>query len=139
MTTAATANLRLELGSDPALGLDDEALFAAAAALMREVWDSGLVEDVLPQEAEPAGAGAKSGEAIAFGALLIAVLPATVPALIGLLKDWALRNKGLTIKVVEKDRSVEVVGYDPARMSQADLNALIANLRGQLQRPDQPQ
>ena len=88
--------------------------------------------DAQPPTSGPAGAGAKSGEAIALGALLIAVLPATLPALIGFLKDWTLRNPGLRIKLVDKERSVEVDGFDPERMSQDDLNALLANLRRQI-------
>jgi hypothetical protein len=132
MIDQAPARLTLRVTSDPTDPLDADALAKAAASLNRELADTDLVAGSEPLAAGTAGPGAKSGEAIAIGALLVAVLPATVPALIGFLKDWLLRNRGLKIKLQMDGKSLELEGYDPATMSRAELDDLISALKRQL-------
>jgi hypothetical protein len=127
--TPDTAPLRLELTADPSAGLDEDTL-AAAQALDRELAESDLAAGIGPVPAGPAEAGAKSADAIALGALALAVLPATVPALVGFLKDWLLRNRGVRIKLqLQQGANAVELEYDPAAMSDADLDALIGRLK----------
>jgi hypothetical protein len=60
------------------------------------------------------------------------VLPATLPALVEFLRDWALRNRGLRIKLTDGKRSIEVDGFDPATMDEAALLALVDQLKARI-------
>jgi hypothetical protein len=122
-----TAPLTLQILAEPSIA-DDETLLAAGSSLDRELTDAALAERIDPVTAGPAAAGTKSGEIITAGALLLAVLPATVPALVAFLKDWTLRNRGLRIKLTDGERSVEVDGFDPATMDEAAMLALVEKL-----------
>ncbi|MCG6941341.1 MAG: hypothetical protein LJE69_08825 [Thiohalocapsa sp.] len=131
-----TAPLTLQILADPTMA-DDETLLAAGASLNRELTDAALAERIEPVTAGPAAPGTKSGELITAGALLLAVLPATVPALVVFLKEWTLRNRPLRIKVTDGERSVEVDGFDPASMDEAALLALVDKLKTRVERVEE--
>jgi hypothetical protein len=42
--------------------------------------------------------GAKSGEAISVGSIMISALPSVLPAIVGLVQAWAARGQGRTVK-----------------------------------------
>jgi hypothetical protein len=74
-------------------------------------------DDVVPE-------GTKSAEAVTLGALVMAVLPVTVPPLLSLVKDWLERSKDRKVKIKTevKGRPVELE-YSGA-LSQGELETL---------------
>src|SRR5687767_1468003 len=66
-----------------------------------------------------APAGAKSGEAVALGTLLVTLLPATLPKVLEFLQSWMLRDASHVVKIraTAGDRAVEVE-YAPGSISE---------------------
>lgn len=89
-------NLTLQLqnaGDDS----DVEELNQLTHILMRNLDEVG-VESVTVMRDQETPAGAK-GDPITIGALLVAVLPATLPKLMDFLQAWVLRHKDQTVKL----------------------------------------
>lgn len=72
--------------------------------------------------------GTKSAEAVMLGSLATAILPAAIPALIGLLQAWTLRDESRKVKIRAQvgDRQIEVE-YS-GKMSQAELKGIAHTL-----------
>ena len=67
-------------------------------------------------------AGAKSGDSITLGTLLVTVAPAALTAVIGLLKDWLVHRPVQTAKVTIDGDSIELTNVSAAdleRLAQA--------------------
>lgn len=86
------------------------------------------VNDIkLAPSKEVAPQGAKMGaEVVTLGALLMAILPDTIPALIDFLKEWALRpgSPPVSLKFTQGDKCVELE-YDPKTTSAAEISKLL--------------
>ena len=66
-----------------------------------------------------------------LGALALTVLPATLPSVVGFLRNWTERGQsaGRSVKIrVERGGEKMELEYDPATMTPEQLNALIAAL-----------
>ena len=75
--------------------------------------------------------GAKLGEAIALGALLMAVLPSAIPPLLGLVQAWLLRDQNRKVKFRTEVKGREVELEYTGVMSQDELGTLRALLMAQ--------
>ncbi|WP_117210512.1 effector-associated constant component EACC1 [Allorhizocola rhizosphaerae] len=72
--------------------MDDSGVADLTRRLRRELIDSG-VDDVSPlHNAEPAPQGAKSGEALALGALAVSIAPIAATALFDIIASWLQRQ-----------------------------------------------
>ena len=124
--------VRLTLLIDAGAEADAEELDRVSRQLLQELSDQPEVESVELKKAGEAPEGTKlGGEATMLGALALTVLPAALPPLIGLLKDWSERGKSadrsVKIRVERGDEKMELE-YDPAAMTPEQLNALMAAL-----------
>lgn len=115
-------------------GLDESELEERQRFLQRELADLPIVEWVERPRGGSAEPGTKAGEALALGALVVAVAPVVLPVLIEFLKEWSLRpgNRPLKVKVARGDRSTEVE-YDPRTLTAEEVKALVATLQTGLQ------
>jgi hypothetical protein len=98
--------------------------------------DVGTVDLV---EASEIPAGAKSAEAVTWGALAITVLPALLPKLVEFLQSWVMRaeERKVKIKTVTGDQTVEIE-YPTKGVSAQDLEKLVkAMTGGQAELPEQ--
>ena len=109
---------------------DEEELDLATRQLLDEVRES----DVKSAEGVSAGAapgGAKAAGTESLGMLAVQVLPGMIPALFGLLRDWASRRQGRSVKVRAHfgDRELELE-YPVESMTQEQLSQFIATVTG---------
>ena len=107
---------------------DEEELDLATRQLLDEVRES----DVKSAEVASAGAapgGAKAAGTETLGMLAVQVLPGMIPALFGLLRDWASRREGRSVKVKAHfgDRELELE-YPVESMTQEQLSQFIATV-----------
>lgn len=70
--------------------------------------------------------GAKSGEMVTLGALVVTVLPIIAPKIVDLLQSWSMRAESRVVKIKAQvdNRSIEVE-YSPAAMSTSELKRLL--------------
>jgi len=96
-----------------------------------------LRHEILDQEVESAElvttgelpAGARAGEAIAIGSLLVTLLPSVLPSLIDLLGGWLKRDTSRTIKIkLQRGETSVDVELDPRTCSTAELQGLVDTL-----------
>jgi hypothetical protein len=121
--TVNTANVTLELDGDDA---DERA--RVAQGLLRAL--NELEFDVEAKTATgQLPSGAKSGQALVFGQLLLALAPVVVPKLIEFLQAWCLRNREQRVRIKTKigDREVELE-FPPGGMPPADLQKLLKDV-----------
>jgi hypothetical protein len=90
--------IELVLQIDPGEGADDNEMDDLARQLLGELRDLSAVEDAQLARGGAAPAGAKSGEVITAGAIIVAVLPPLVSKLIDFIQAWSLRGQGRTVK-----------------------------------------
>jgi hypothetical protein len=98
---------------------DADELNLLTNALVRSLEDVGVESvEVMRDQNIPKGA---KGDLITLGALLVTVLPSTLPKVMEFLQAWTLRNKDQTLraKVGWGDRSAEI--EYPAYMSPEEL------------------
>jgi hypothetical protein len=127
MTTEKSV-VSVELCLDPAQHADAHELEDATLSLMRDLQDSDLAESVSrPTAAAPSGA--KAGEVLTAGAVILAVLPVAVEQILGMLRNWVARpgNPPVRFKVSRGDRSMEGE-FDPATLSIQDMQSFLANV-----------
>ena len=119
--------LILEVSSgDP----DQEELDRATRQLLDELRESDVKSaDVVSAGAAPGGAKAAGAETLVM--LAVQVLPGMIPALFGLLRDWARRRQGRSVKVKAHfgDRELELE-YPVESMTQAQLSQFIETVTG---------
>jgi hypothetical protein len=94
------------------------------------------IESVELASGGAAPTGAKSGEAVALGTLLVTLLPATLPKVLDFLQSWMLRDAGHAVKIraTAGDRTVEVE-YAPGSISERQLKDLVASISSGLAAP----
>ncbi len=125
-----TVDLVLQI--DTSEDVDNEELEQLARQLRDEIWDMD-VESVETVKAGLVPEGAKSVEAVTWGALAVTALPAAIPNLIAFLQAWAMRSQNRTVKIKTQigERSIEVE-YNPKIMSQDELRQLATTLSSAL-------
>jgi len=131
-------NLTLELSIGPDQNHSLDQLDLATRYLREELYDLGVDSAEMTSGSE-VPTGAKSAEAVTFGALAVAVLPTFLPKLVEYLQSWCMRaeDRKVRIKTQVGDRSVEVE-YSPSALSQEELTLLVTKLTGSIQsNPDQ--
>ena len=123
---AQALEVQIQLRSDDQIDADDiDALTRSLSEELEEVPEVIDVKLALSEEIAPQGS--KTGvEVVTIGALLLAILPKTIPALIDFLKEWALRpgSPPVTLKFTQGEKSVELE-YDPRTTSVAEIARLI--------------
>ena len=121
------ARLILEVSS---AGADDEELDRATRQLLYEVRESDVQSaGVVAGEAAPTGA--KAGGTEILGTLAVVVLPAMIPALVGLLRDWARRRQGRSVKVkAQFDHRELELEYPVESMTQEQLKQFVETVTG---------
>ena len=114
--------VQIQLRSDDQIDADDiDALTRSLSEELEEVPEVSDVKLALSEEMAPQGS--KTGvEVVTLGALLLAILPKAIPALIDFLKEWALRPG--SPPVILKFNGIELE-YDPRTTSVADIARLI--------------
>jgi hypothetical protein len=117
-------HVAIEAGDDA----DADALDRMARQLLSEVREVD-VEQATLERAGSVPAGAKSAEALNWGAVAIAVLPAVLPKVIEVVTGYIRRQQGYTIKIRTEHlgRQVEV-SYDPSSMKPEDAKQLVEML-----------
>jgi len=116
MNTEKPVNLELEILAEYT---SDDDLDKMTGNLYQDIHGSnfGSVERMRSGDAPT---GSKAGEVMAIGTLAVEVLPAMLPGLFGLVKDWVNRGQGRTVKF--KCKGIEFEG------SVDDLHTLLAAL-----------
>ena len=112
--------------------IDTDRLDVLTRGLRDELLELGVGSaEVVASDEVPEGA--KSPEAVTWGALAVAVVPSFLPKLVEYLQSWSMRgeNRRVRIKTQVGDRSVEVE-YSPAALSQDELTQLVEKLAGSL-------
>ena len=115
MTTENHIDLELEIQSEDAT---EEELDKMTRNLLSELKETD-VESVNLISVGSAPEGSK-GDPVTIGSLAMTVLPAVLPGVIDMVKDWASRGKGRTVKF--KGKGIEFEG------SPEDLEKLLAKL-----------
>lgn len=112
--------------------IDTDRLDVLTRGLRDELLELG-VDTAEVVTSDVAERGPKSPEAVTWGALAVAVVPAFLPKLVEYLHSWSMRgeNRRVRIKTQVGDRSVEVE-YSPAALSQDELTQLVEKLTGPL-------
>ncbi len=109
-----------------------EEVAAATRRLSEALADRAEVASVRPV-VEPAPEGAKVGEAMALGALLLAVGPVDVKQVLGMVRDLFNRPGGTPTKVsVERSSGKVAVEFDPRHTSAEEITALARQLTADL-------
>jgi hypothetical protein len=108
--------------------------------------DVGTVDFVSEREIP---AGAKTAEAVTWGALAVTVLPAVLPKLVEFLQSWVMRadERKVKIKTVTGDQTIEIE-YPTKGVAAKDLEMLVKAMTGapaaqpeageQLEKDEQP-
>jgi hypothetical protein len=109
--------LRIVVSSD---ALDDDARAGLARNLRSDLLNVD-VEDVRPDVSGPPPTSAKSGEAIAVGALIVSLAPSLVPTVVDIVASWLKRQPSdievevdgqrLTGRVTPRQRDAIVAAY----------------------------
>lgn len=125
MADPKTARLELSVQGDP--GADADQVDRETRQLRAELRELELGSVELRTVEAPSGA--KAGEGVALGSLLMEVLPNAIMPLIEFLKSWTLRRSGRTVRVktVFEDRSVEME-FDPTTVSPAEMKRLVTSI-----------
>jgi hypothetical protein len=108
-----TTQLRLVVNSDPEA--DDQDLAALAGRLRTEILDLDVADVELLRAGEIPG-GAKTGDVVTWGALLVtlAASEGVLTTLIGFLRSWLTRNEQRSVSLeIDGDR-LEVTGISSA-------------------------
>ena len=105
---------------------DPEGLDALTVRLMRDLRDLG-VESVERPSGDVLPPGAKAGDPVTIGALVLVALPAILPKLVEFLQAWSLRGESRSIKI-KTPQGLEVEFTPEKKLSEADLLALIKKL-----------
>jgi hypothetical protein len=113
--------------------LDQDQLQELTHQLKAEIEDQD-VETVGFLSGDEIPEGAKSAEAITWGALAVAVLPNFLSSMVTFLQSWTMRgeNRKVRIKSQTGDNSIELE-YSPTTMSNEELKELISVLNSSMQ------
>jgi len=121
-----TLRLVLEVGNDS--DGDAEEVDRLTRRLRREILDQEVESAELVTIGE-IPEGARAGEAIAIGSLLVTLLPSVLPNLIDLLGGWLKRDTSRTIKIkLQRGETSVDVELDPRTCSTEALQGLVDTL-----------
>ena len=109
--------------------ISDRRLDEITIHLKSELEKFHLVSVDLVREVEKPD-GTMSGDAFTLGAIALAVLPVTVPALIEFLRDWKLRNSNRTITIKRRIGEQEIEVTVPEDISPSQLKDFIDTVTG---------
>jgi hypothetical protein len=84
-----TTSLRLEVGADE--NLDAEELVAITDELQEELLDAN-VNDVRTLASGEPPTGAKAGEVLEFGTLIVTLSPIILESVVGIVRSWVSRT-----------------------------------------------
>jgi len=125
-TNDETLHLVLEVGNDS--DGDVEEVDRLTRRLRREILDQEVESAELVTTGE-IPAGARAGEAIAIGSLLVTLLPSVLPNLIDLLGGWLKRDASRTVKIkLQRGETSVDVELDPRSCSTEELQGLVDTL-----------
>lgn len=109
---------------------DDEEIDAVTRQLMDEIRESSSVDAAELASSPATVPGAKSGELIQIGQLVLTVVPAAIPGLVAILRAWSSRPRSAPVKVALKFEHSEVaVEYPVGTMTHDDLMELVAAVK----------
>jgi hypothetical protein len=121
-STDSVVSLSIQVLNDNQISTDD--LDEMTRLLRNEIEEHSATENVRlkPTVNEPVAGTKSAAQAFTLGAVVLAVLPDAVSALIGFVQEWTLRpgNQPVKIKVQVKDRSVEIE-FDPRVNSKQEM------------------
>lgn len=112
--------------------IDDDRLQDLTRSLQRELREHNGVSAEPLKSTQPTPTGALSADPLTLGALAVVVLPAVLPALITFMRDWRLRNSGMSLTIRQKigDREIEITV--PEHFSQEQLESYLTLIGKQL-------
>ncbi len=130
---AADNAIELVLQIDPGPDADPGELDDLARQLLGELRDLSAVEDARLATGGPPPAGAKSGDMVTAGMIIVAVLPPLVSKLIEFIQAWSLRGRARTVKFkgIIDGHAVEFEGPPD------DLKRVLASLPTRASPPDE--
>lgn len=122
------APIRLILQVEAGPQADPDQIDRQTRTLIRELRELHI-ESIEPVRLENPPPGAKAGEAIALGSVVVSVLPSILETVILFLRDWSFRGSDRRVKLRFQvgDRLLEIE-YDPMSMTQESLGELIKTL-----------
>ena len=93
--------------------------------------------DSSPADNPPARAKSPIGEAVTVGALVLAVLPAAVPAVIDYVKEWTLRPGNTPIRVkIQVGEKIAEAEFDPRVIAKDDVVKLLSGVHALVEPKD---
>jgi hypothetical protein len=105
--TEQTTNLIVEVGADETL--DAEELAAITDELQEELLEAN-VNDVKTLASGEPPKGAKAGEALEFGTLLVSLSPAILQSVVGIVRSWLSRRGSRSVKMKIGEDTLEMSG-----------------------------
>lgn len=129
MATFHTVPIVIQIEADAAD--DDEHVDELARSLRTELAALTGVHDARSRPSRDAATdltalGARRGELLTIGALVLAVLPVAVPEIVEFLKEWLLRPGYRPVKLRIPGLELE---YDPRTMNATDIGDLVQELQ----------
>jgi len=113
---------------------DDVELLEQITCQIKSEIEELHIESIEHDKANGVPSGVKGIEPVIAGQIMLTLAPVIIPPLFELLKTWVARQPTpIKIRVKVGRRSTEVE-YDPATISQKELEKLIESLTGSLKR-----
>jgi hypothetical protein len=109
-----TTSLRLEVGADE--NLDAEELVAITDELQEELLDAN-VNDVRTLASGEPPTGAKAGEVLEFGTLIVTLSPIILESVVGIVRSWVSRRGSRSIKMKIGEDTLEMSGLTSQEQS----------------------
>ncbi|GGV32095.1 hypothetical protein [Streptomyces spectabilis] len=102
---------------------DEQERVRGTQQLRRLLLQSGVEGARLLRNGETSD-GAKAGDAVVVGALIVSLAPAVLTSVVAMIQSWSARAAGRTVEIVEDGRSLLVSG-----LSEEQQRELIADFR----------
>jgi hypothetical protein len=109
-----TRSVILEVGTDESL--DAEELVAITDELQEELLDAN-VNDVRTLASGEPPRGAKAGEALEFGTLIVTLSPIILESVVGIVRSWVSRRGSRSIKMKIGEDTLEMSGLTSQEQS----------------------
>jgi len=122
------APIRLILQVEAGPQADPDQIDRQTRTLIRELRELHI-ESIEPARLANPPPGAKAGEAIALGSVVVSVLPSILETVILFLRDWSSRSSDRRVKLrFQVGDNLLEIEYDPMTMTQESLGELIKTL-----------
>src|SRR4051794_29676822 len=113
-------------------GLDGDSLAQLTRSLQRAIDNGNLPTEAFEQSEGESTPGAK-GDPFTLGVLALAVAPAIVEQVIGIVRDWGNRPGAKPVKVSVKEADNELtIEYDASKMTVQEIQKIITTLNSVL-------